>query len=85
MSFDYLIRRLLLMIPTFLGITLVSFIVIQAAPGGPIESYVAKVRFAGGGGVWCCGCAGQPYWPPCEGCPYGFGWPPCWWFCCGAP
>lgn len=50
MSFEYLMRRLLLLIPTFLGITLVSFIVIQAAPGGPIESYIAKVKFAGGGG-----------------------------------
>jgi len=36
MSFEYLLRRLLLMIPTFFGITLVSFVVIQAAPGGPV-------------------------------------------------
>ena len=50
MSFQYILRRLLLMIPTFLGITLISFIVIQAAPGGPIEAYIAKVRYAGGGG-----------------------------------
>lgn len=33
----YFIRRLLLMIPTFLGITLVVFCVIRSAPGGPIE------------------------------------------------
>ena len=50
MSFQYLLRRLLLMIPTFLGITLLSFVVIQAAPGGRIESYLAKARFAGGAG-----------------------------------
>ena len=50
MSFDYRLRRLLLMIPTFFGITLVSFVVIQAAPGGPIESYLAKVKYSGGGG-----------------------------------
>ena len=46
----YLARRLLLMIPTFLGITLVNFSFVQLAPGGPIESYVAKIRFSGGGG-----------------------------------
>jgi len=32
---DYLIRRLLLIIPTFLGITLITFLVIQLAPGSP--------------------------------------------------
>jgi microcin C transport system permease protein len=50
MSFQYVLRRLLLMLPTFLGITLVSFVVIQAAPGGPIEAYIAKVKFASHGG-----------------------------------
>jgi microcin C transport system permease protein len=50
MSFEYLLRRLLLMVPTFLGITLISFIAIQAAPGGPVEAYIAKVKFSGGGG-----------------------------------
>lgn len=50
MSFDYLLRRLLLMVPTFLGITLISFVVIQVAPGGPIEAYIAKIKFSGGGG-----------------------------------
>ncbi|MDF1536387.1 MAG: ABC transporter permease [bacterium] len=32
---EYLIRRLLLIIPTFLGITLITFLVIQLAPGDP--------------------------------------------------
>lgn len=50
MSFEYLLRRLLLMVPTFLGITLICFFVIQLAPGGPIESYISKIKFAGGGG-----------------------------------
>lgn len=50
MSFEYLIRRLMLMVPTFLGITLICFFVIQLAPGGPIESYISKIKFAGGGG-----------------------------------
>jgi microcin C transport system permease protein len=39
----YLIRRLFLMIPTVLGIMLVSFAVVQFAPGGPIESIIAKL------------------------------------------
>ena len=33
----YIVRRLLLMIPTMFGIMLVAFVVIQFAPGGPIE------------------------------------------------
>ena len=32
---DYLLHRLLLIIPTFLGITLITFLVIQLAPGSP--------------------------------------------------
>ena len=51
MSFStYLLRRLLLIIPTFLGITVLNFGIIQLAPGGPIESYAAKIRYAGGAG-----------------------------------
>src|SRR5262245_9779345 len=34
---SYLVRRLLLIIPTLLGISIVSFIIIQMAPGGPVE------------------------------------------------
>jgi microcin C transport system permease protein len=40
----YIIRRLLLMIPTLLGIMVINFIVIQAAPGGPVEQTIAKLR-----------------------------------------
>lgn len=51
MSFPaYILRRLLLMIPTFLGITMVCFGVFQIAPGGPVETYLAKVRFSGAAG-----------------------------------
>jgi len=39
----YIIRRLLLMVPTIFGIMLVSFIVIQFAPGGPIERVIAQL------------------------------------------
>ncbi|TWG92338.1 microcin C transport system permease protein [Mesorhizobium sp. J18] len=45
----YILRRLLLMIPTLLGIMTVSFIVIQFAPGGPVEKVIAEVTGQGGG------------------------------------
>jgi microcin C transport system permease protein len=40
---DYILRRLLLMIPTLLGIMAVSFVVVQFAPGGPIEQVIAEM------------------------------------------
>ena len=43
----YIIRRLLLIVPTLLGIMVINFIVIQAAPGGPIEQLIA--RYSGTG------------------------------------
>nr|WP_295903042.1 ABC transporter permease subunit [uncultured Bdellovibrio sp.] len=48
----YLIRRLLLMIPTFFGITVLTFVLINLAPGSPIEQKLQAIRFgsAGGGG-----------------------------------
>ena len=39
----YILRRILLMIPTLLGIMAVSFAVIQFAPGGPVEQVIAKL------------------------------------------
>jgi microcin C transport system permease protein len=39
----YILRRILFMIPTILGIMLVSFVVIQFAPGGPVERVIAKL------------------------------------------
>jgi len=39
----YLVRRILLMIPTLLGIMFVSFVVVQFAPGGPIERVIAQI------------------------------------------
>ena len=41
--FAYIIRRLLLFIPTLLGIMIINFIVIQFAPGGPVEQLVAEL------------------------------------------
>jgi microcin C transport system permease protein len=42
----YIVRRLLFMIPTLLGIMLVSFVVVQFAPGGPIERVIAQLSGA---------------------------------------
>lgn len=39
----YILRRLLLIIPTLLGILLVSFTIIQFAPGGPVERVIAQL------------------------------------------
>jgi microcin C transport system permease protein len=39
----YVLRRLLLMIPTLFGIMAVSFLVVQFAPGGPVEQYLAQL------------------------------------------
>ena len=39
----YIIRRILFMIPTILGIMLVSFVVVQFAPGGPVERVIAQL------------------------------------------
>jgi microcin C transport system permease protein len=43
----YIIRRLLLIIPTLIGIMLVNFIVIQVAPGGPVEQAIAQLTGEG--------------------------------------
>ncbi len=42
----YIIRRLLLMVPTLLGIMFVSFVIVQFAPGGPIERVIAVLSGA---------------------------------------
>jgi microcin C transport system permease protein len=55
----YIARRVLLMIPTLLGIMLISFALVQFAPGGPVERIIAQLqgqdagatsRISGGGG-----------------------------------
>ncbi len=40
----YLLRRLLLLIPTLLGIIAINFAVVQLAPGGPIQQIMAELR-----------------------------------------
>lgn len=63
----YLLKRLLLVIPTLFGIMLFSFVIIQFAPGGPVESMIAELmghsssivsRMGGGGGDGLAGGAG---------------------------
>ncbi|MBB2751464.1 UNVERIFIED_ORG: microcin C transport system permease protein [Rhizobium aethiopicum] len=66
----YVIRRLLLMIPTIVGIMAISFIVIQFAPGGPVEQVIAQLtgqadsadqRLSGGGDLPGGGDEGSKY------------------------
>ena len=45
----YILKRILLMVPTLLGALTVTFIVIQFVPGGPIEQLMAEARTGGGG------------------------------------
>lgn len=54
----YILRRLALMIPTLFGIIILNFLIVQVAPGGPVEQMIAKLqgmdvsataRFSGGG------------------------------------
>lgn len=42
--FAYIIRRLLLVIPTLLGIMVINFVIVQAAPGGPVEQMLAQLN-----------------------------------------
>ena len=55
----YIIRRLLLMIPTLFGVMVLNFVIVQFAPGGPVEQLLAELqgldvdataRISGGGG-----------------------------------
>ncbi|MEB8387985.1 microcin C ABC transporter permease YejB [Rhodobacteraceae bacterium KMM 6894] len=53
----YILRRLLLIIPTLLGIMIINFVLVQFVPGGPVEQAIANLQgqgdvfegFAGGG------------------------------------
>src|ERR1700722_2768913 len=63
----YIIRRLIFILPTLFGIMTLNFLIVQAAPGGPIEQIVAKLhgtdvaataRFGGSAGGGTAGPAG---------------------------
>src|SRR6202043_1637310 len=47
----YIVRRILLMLPTLLGILFVSFVVVQFAPGGPVDRVIAQLSGADTGGL----------------------------------
>ena len=47
--FDYILRRLLLIIPTLLGLTLIVFVIINLAPGSPVEQKIQQLRFGAQG------------------------------------
>ncbi|MSQ56151.1 MAG: ABC transporter permease subunit [Limnohabitans sp.] len=47
---SYIIKRLLLMIPTLFGVLLVTFAVIQFVPGGPVEQMVSQLQGRDSGG-----------------------------------
>jgi microcin C transport system permease protein len=58
--FAYIARRVLLMVPTIFGILLISFAIVQFAPGGPVERILAQLQgvdagatahFGGGGDI----------------------------------
>ena len=46
---SYILKRLLLMVPTLIGVLTVTFFVIQFVPGGPIETLMAEARAGSGG------------------------------------
>ena len=46
----YILRRLLLVIPTLLGIMIINFVLVQFVPGGPVEQIIAQME--GGGDVF---------------------------------
>ncbi len=46
----YILKRLLLIVPTLLGIMLLNFAIIQAAPGGPVDRLIFQLTHPGGGG-----------------------------------
>ncbi|TRX74301.1 microcin C ABC transporter permease YejB [Pseudomonas mangiferae] len=47
----YIVRRLLLIVPTLFGILLINFIIVQAAPGGPVDQMIARLEGLDTGGA----------------------------------
>jgi len=54
----YILKRLLLMIPTLVGVLLITFIIIQFVPGGPVEQLVAQLKGQGAHGEVSSGAEG---------------------------
>ncbi|MCR8548134.1 microcin C ABC transporter permease YejB [Salipiger sp. P9] len=76
----YILRRLLLIIPTLLGIMIINFTLVQFVPGGPIEQIIAQMQgqgdvfegFAGGGGEVASGGGGSDDYAGARGLPPDF-------------
>jgi microcin C transport system permease protein len=49
--FQYIFKRLLMMIPTLFGITVIVFVIINLAPGSPVEQKLQAMRFGGAMGI----------------------------------
>ena len=47
----YILKRILLMVPTLLGVLLITFAIIQFVPGGPVEQFLAEARAGSGQGT----------------------------------
>ncbi len=59
----YLLRRLALILPTLLGILLINFAIVQAAPGGPVDQAIAHLQGVDGGGpLGVAGRVGMALW-----------------------
>ncbi|WP_303905466.1 microcin C ABC transporter permease YejB [Thiohalomonas denitrificans] len=54
----YILKRLLLMLPTLFGVMLITFVVIQFVPGGPVEQLVHQLQGQAGGGEAAAGTQG---------------------------
>ena len=54
----YILRRLLLVIPTLIGIMVINFVLVQFLPGGPVEQAIAEMQ--GEGDVFGTPMIGQP-------------------------
>jgi microcin C transport system permease protein len=57
----YILKRLLLMVPTLFGVMLMTFVVIQFVPGGPVEQMVAQLQGRDTGGEGAAAAAGSGY------------------------
>ncbi len=76
----YILRRLLLMIPTLLGIMIINFTLVQFLPGGPIETIISQIeqessatdRISGGGGEIGGGGASDSKYQGARGLPEDF-------------
>ena len=60
----YILKRILLMLPTLLGVLLLTFAVVQFVPGGPVEQYLAEAKAERRAEGWQHGYWGAQAWDP---------------------